>query len=109
MAAMPKTRPRHLSPLKDWSAWLPLAISLLLLVLVLRSVAIHGVVGEADEGAGAHLFQLLMPVQLVVMGYFALTWLPRAPQRTLVVLALQVAAASAVFVAVYWVDHVLTG
>lgn len=102
-------RPRESSPLKEWSAWLPLAISLLLLLLVLRYVLIHGAVGGADEGTEAHLFQLLMPVQLVAMGYFALTWLPRAPRRTLVVLALQLAAAIAVFGAVYWVDHLPTG
>ena len=106
---MVHARPRDSSPLKEWSAWLPLAISLLLLVLVLRYVVIHDAVGAADEGTEAHLFQLLMPVQLMTMGYFALTWLPRAPRRTLVVLALQLAAAIAVFGAVYWVDHLPTG
>ncbi len=93
------------SLLKEWSAWLPIAIPLFLLLLVLRYLAIHGAVGEADEGTEAHLFQLLMPIQLLVMAYFALSWLPRAPRRTLVVLALQIVAAIAVLVAVYWVDH----
>lgn len=98
------------SPLKQWSAWLPIAISALLLGLVWRYVAIHGLVAETDEGTEAHLFQLLMPVQLIVIAYFALTWLPRAPRPTLIVLALQVAAATAVLGAVYWIDHLpLTG
>lgn len=95
----------HSSPLKQWSAWLPIAISVFLLGLVWRYVVVHGVAGEADEGTEAHLFQLLMPVQLAVMAFFALTWLPRAPRPTLVVLALQVAAAIAVLASVYWVDH----
>ncbi len=102
---MAKTLPGHSSPLAAWSAWLPIAIPLFLLALGVRYVAIHGFVGQADEGTEAHLFQLLMPVQLVIMGYFALTWLPRAPRPALVVLAVQVAAAIAVFAAVYWVDH----
>ena len=75
----------------------------------MRYIGMHGAVGQADEGIEAHLFQLLMPVQLVVMAYFALTWLPRSPGRALVVLALQVVATIAVLAAVYWVDHFPTG
>ncbi len=95
----------HSSPLKQWSAWLPIAISGFLLVLVWRYVVVHGAVGASDEGTEAHLFQLLMPIQLVVMAYFGLTWLPRARRPALVVLALQVVAAMVVLAAVYWVDH----
>jgi hypothetical protein len=102
---MAKTIHGSFSPLKEWSAWLPVAIAVFLLALVFRYVAVHGVVGEADEGTEAHLFQLLMPIQLMVMAYFAITSLPRAPRPTLVVLALQIAAAIAVLAAVYWVDH----
>ena len=96
---------RRLSPLAHWSGWLPLAISIFLLALAARYVAMHGVVSQADEGTEAHLFQLLMPVQLQVMGYFALTWLPRGPRLAVPVLALQAAAAAAVLVAVYVIDH----
>jgi hypothetical protein len=103
---MAMTVRRTSSPLRQWSAWLPIAIPIFLFVLGLRHVAIYGVVREADEGTEAHLFQLLMPIQLVVMAYFALTWLPRAPRLTLVVLALQVAAAAAVFAGVYWIEHI---
>lgn len=93
------------SPLREWAAWLPIAISVFLLVLLARHVAIYGVVREADEGTEAHLFQLLMPLQLAVMAFFALTSLPRATRWTLVVLAVQVAATVAVLATVYWVDH----
>lgn len=102
---MVRAIPEHSSPLKHWSAWLPIAIPVFLLFLALRYVAVHGAVSETDEGTEAHLFQLLMPVQLFAMAYFALTWLPRASRWTLVVLALQVTAAIAVLATVYWVDH----
>lgn len=98
------TAPRS-SPLKHWSGWLPIAIPVFLLLLGARSIAINGLVRQADEGTEAHLFQLLMPVQLVVMGYFGLTWLPRAPRAALPVLALQVFAAAVVFAMVYWIEH----
>lgn len=97
------------SPLWHWSGWLPIAIPVFLLVLVLRYVALHGFVGATDEGTEAHLFQLLMPLQLAGMAYFALTRVPSAPGRTLPVLALQMAAAAAVLAAVYWIDHAPTG
>ena len=99
------TMPTRSAPLKHWSGWLPITIPVFLLVLAFRYVALHGLVREADEGTEAHLFQLLMPVQLALMGYFGLTWVPRAPRGALPVLALQVLAAAAVFAAVYWIEH----
>jgi len=99
------TMPTRSAPLKHWSGWLPIAIPVFLLVLALRYVALHGLAREADEGTEAHLFQLLMPVQLAVMGYFGLTWLPRAPREALPVLALQAIAAAAVLASVYWIEH----
>jgi hypothetical protein len=102
------TTPRG-SPLRHWSGWVPIAIPVFLLLLGLRYVAIYGVVSQADEGIEAHLFQLLMPVQLVLMAYFAATWLPRAPRGTVPVLALQVLVSAAVFIAVYLIDHAPRG
>ena len=97
--------PERSSPLRHWSGWLPIAIPLFLLALALRYVALHGLVREPDEGTEAHLFQLLMPVQVIVMGYFGVTWLRRAPRAALPVLAAQILAAAAVFAAVYWIEH----
>jgi hypothetical protein len=97
------------SPFTHWSAWLPFAISAFLLVLVARYLALHGLVSQTDEGTEAHLFQLLVPVQLAVMALFALTWLPRAPRLATTVLVLQAAAAATVFVAVYLIDHAPAG
>ena len=56
---------------------------------------------DADEGAAAHLWQLLMAGQIPVIAYFALRWLPAAPREGIAVLATQlvsgVAAAAPVF------------
>jgi hypothetical protein len=102
---MATTSATRASPRRHWSGWLPIAIPVFLLALGLRYVAIHGLVSQADEGTEAHLFQLLMPVQLAVMAYFAVTWLPRAPRGTFPVLLLQALAALAVFATVYFIDH----
>lgn len=90
------------SPMRQPSALVPIAMSLAAVALVLGHIALFGVVREADEGAAAHLWQLLMAGQVPVVGYFALKWLPRAPGRALRVLALQVVAALAACAPVYW-------
>ncbi len=92
----------NVSLLKQPSALLPMAMSLAALTLVLGHAAIYGVVHEADEGAAAHIFQLLMAAQVPLVAYFAFKWLPRVPGQTLRVLALQAGAALAAFAAVYW-------
>ena len=90
------------SPMKHPSALLPMAMSLAALALVLGHAAKYGIVHEADEGAAAHLFQILMAAQVPIVAYFMLKWLPRVPGQTLRVLALQAVAALAAFAAVYW-------
>ena len=92
----------NVSPMKQPSALLPIAMSIAALALVLTHVALFGVVHEADEGTAAHLWQLLMAGQLPVVAYFALKWLPQAPGQAWAVLFLQVVAALAACVPVYW-------
>jgi hypothetical protein len=67
-------------------------MSLAALGTVLLHLARFGVTHEADEGAAAHIWQLLMAGQLPVIAFFAIKWLPQAPKETLAILALQVAA-----------------
>lgn len=75
------------------SAFVPLAMSLAALGLVVWYVASFGVVGgQHDEGAAARVFQVLMLAQLPIVAYFALTWLPRAPRPAAVILGLQLLA-----------------
>jgi hypothetical protein len=89
---------------KKPSAFLPLAMSLTALTVVLGHVAMFGVVREADEGATAHIWQLLMAGQMPVLAFFAIKWLPRAPRQTLYVLALQAGAALASMAPVFFLN-----
>jgi len=88
--------------MKRPSAFIPMAMSLTALAVVLGSIAIFGVVHETDEGATAHIWQLLMAGQLPVLAFFAIKWLPRAPKPTLCVLSLQAAAALASMAPVFF-------
>jgi hypothetical protein len=81
------------SLLRQPSAFLPVAMSLVALALVLGYVALFGVVHEADEGAVAHIWQILMAVQVPIMAFFAIKYISQKPKQTLLVLALQVVAA----------------
>ena len=78
------------------SAVLPIAMSLAAFgVLGAALVFGFGRSPNSDEGAAAHLWQLLMAGQLPVIAYFALRWLPRAPREGATVLAAQLVAATA--------------
>lgn len=90
------------STLKQPSAWVPLAMSLVALSTVLIHFARFGIVHEADEGAAAHIFQILMVVQVPIVAFFAIKWLPRTPREALVVLVLQGGAVVAAFAAVFF-------
>jgi hypothetical protein len=79
-------------------------MSLAALTMILGYVAIFGIVHHEDEGTPAHIFQLLMLMQLPVIAYFALKWLPKRPKQSLLVLALQVAAWIIPIVAVIWFE-----
>jgi len=88
--------------MKQPSGFIPMAMSLAALALVVGHIAIFGVVHEADEGTTAHLWQLLMAGQVPVVAYFAVKWLPQTPGNALRVLALQFVAALAACAPVYW-------
>jgi hypothetical protein len=92
--------------IKRPSAFLPLAMSLTALALLLGAiidgyVTGHHLAREADEGTLAHLWQLLMAGQLPILAFFAIKWLPRAPKQTMYVLALQAGAGLASMAPVY--------
>lgn len=90
------------STFKTPLAWLPVAMSLAALAMLAIHIAIYGIVRETDEGTPAHIFQLLMVLQLPLIAFFIARWIPREPQQALVVVALQVAAAIAAIAAVFF-------
>lgn len=96
-----ETKSAHVSLLRQPSAYLPLAMSLAALAVVLGHAAIFGIVHETDEGAAAHIWQILMAGQLPVTAYFMLKWLPKRPGEALQVLALLAGTWLANFAGVY--------
>jgi hypothetical protein len=84
------------------SAYLPMAMSLVALALVLGHIIIFGAAREADEGTAAHIFQLLMVAEVPIVAFFAVKWLPRFPRQALQVLALQAAAGLAALAPVFY-------
>ena len=84
------------------SALVPLAMSLTALAIVMGHIAMYGHAREADEGAAAHLWQILMAGQLPVLAFFAIKWLRRAPKQALEVLALQAGAVLASMAPVFY-------
>jgi hypothetical protein len=77
------------------SAFLPVAMSLVAFAVVMVYLGLHGAVRQPDEGAEAHLWQLLMAGQVPIVGFFAVKWLPQAPRQALSVLVIQLVAALA--------------
>ena len=80
---------------RSLSAFLPVAMSLVALALVLSHIALFGGSREADEGTAAHLWQILMAVQVPIIVFFAIKYVPQRRKEALLVLALQVVAALA--------------
>ena len=56
---------------------------------------------QADEGTAAHLWQLLMALQLPIVLYFAIRWLSKNPRNAAPILVLQGLAALAALAPVY--------
>jgi hypothetical protein len=90
--------------LKRPSAFIPVAMSLTALVIVIGYAAMFGTARQADEGAAAHVWQLLMAGQVPIMAFFAIKWLPTKPRQALMILALQVGAALAAMFPVWWLQ-----
>ena len=87
--------------LKHPSAFLPMAMSFGALATIFIHLALHGPAPQADEGAAAHIWQLLMALQVPIVLFFAVKWVPQAPKQALRILALQVGVALAALAPVF--------
>ena len=90
--------------IKSPTAWIPIVMSAVALSIILRHIFFVGTAPQADEGAEAHLWQILMAGQLPVVGFFALKWLSRNRQQAILVLVLQASAGLAAVIPV-WLLH----
>jgi hypothetical protein len=80
------------STLKEPSAWLPLALSVAALAVVIGYIVRFGTARQADEGLAAHVWQLLMAAQVPIIAFFAIVYLPQKPKQAGLILALQIVA-----------------
>jgi len=64
-------------------------------------MAIYGIAPQSDEGAAAHIWQLLMGGQVPILAFYAIKWLPRTPKTALKMLGVQLGAALAAMAPVY--------
>jgi hypothetical protein len=79
--------------IKHPSAWIPIATSLIVLAIMLIGIAVFGIPHrEADEGTAAHLFQIWLVLEVIMVAFFGIKWLPQQPQQAFQALALQVVA-----------------
>lgn len=83
------------------SAIAPIIMSVLALAVVLIAIATTDVKRQSDEGAAAHMWQLLMAGQLPVLGWFALRWLTRDLRVALPIVALQILSFGAALLPVW--------
>jgi len=93
-----------LSVVRQPSAFVPIVLSFAALGLVLVHIITSGAAREADEGAAAHLWQILMTAQIPIIAFFAIRCVPLRPRLALMVLALQVVAALGALAPVYLLE-----
>jgi len=75
------------------SAAIPLGMSAGALITVLLHALGFGTGRAPDEDLAAQMFQLLLAGQAPFVGFFAVKWFPRLPSETMLVIAIQAAAA----------------
>jgi cell division protein FtsW (lipid II flippase) len=83
-------------------AWIPVAMSLAILVMVLTTIGLSGAVRQEDEGTQAHIFQIWLVLEVVLVVVFAVEWVPRRPKQALVFLAIQILCALAACAPVFY-------
>jgi hypothetical protein len=92
-----------LALLKRPSALLPIALSAAALALVAGFILLYGTHHQGeDEGATAHLWQLLILAHGPAILFFLVKWVPREPRQAMIVFALQIVALAAALSPVYF-------
>ena len=85
MNSSPDTREVLFCP----TALLPIGLSLGALLIVILHIATFGSAAGPDEDAAAHLWQILMAVQVPALTLFVCRWFRKARRPTFHVLTLQ--------------------
>ena len=88
---------------KHPSAWIPIVLSLAVFMTMLISIAIAGAPHrEIDEGTGAHLFQIWLVLEAIMILIFAINNLPEKPKEAFLILAIQIIAALAACAPIFY-------
>lgn len=77
--------------LKKPLGWLPIIASVGALTLPWLAFLVFGPDPSGDEGAAAHIWQLLMVLQVFLIIAFAIVYFPQKPKQALNVLLVQIA------------------
>ena len=102
------------SPYRAVSAWVPIILAGIAMALLAgylvtgphaANIVVENGIAREDESAVARIWQLLMLLQLPAIMVFAIRWLPRAPRRSAVMLAVQGLAFVAAALPVYLLEH----
>jgi hypothetical protein len=70
----------NISLIRQPSAFFPIGMSIAARLTVLYYVARYGIARQTDEGAAAHIWQLLMAGQIPVVVFYAVKWLTEGCQ-----------------------------
>ena len=101
------------SPFRAPSAWVPVALAGAAIALLAGAlltgphapdIVVENGIPREDEGAVAHLWQLLMLLQVPCVLFFAAWWLPKDPKRALAMLAIQGFAFVAAALPEWWLE-----
>ncbi|MDR3642861.1 MAG: hypothetical protein P4L74_04515 [Candidatus Doudnabacteria bacterium] len=79
------------SIIKKPSAWIPIALSVIVIGLWVFAFSFGATPSrQPDEGTAAHLFQIWLVLEVLLLGFFAVKWLPKMPKQAVWVLAIQI-------------------
>ena len=80
-----------LSLIKKPSAWIPIALSVAILLMELGAIVVFGTPSpKSDEGVLAHLFQIWLVLEALLISFFVTAWVVRSPVPAVRILLLQV-------------------
>ncbi len=97
-----RTYPENVAVLvRKPSAIMPIAMSVSALAIVLIAIAISDGKRQPDEGAVAHIWQLLMAGQIPLLGWFVFRWLRQDFRSAIPVLGMQIVAFAAALLPVW--------
>ena len=92
-----------ITTLKKPSAWIPIVLSVIWVVWwVYRLITFGTPHREVDEGAAAHLFQIWLVVEVVMIIFFGVRWLAPRPKHAITIITLQIVLALAACAPVWY-------